>query len=89
MLDPLSPDHYRLPKCIVCDERVGPCLAVSGKDVPECVLCIRSIRSGRPNIKACQKCGSAAGETALCFAEHCSEGRKGQDGECTDNCEIK
>ncbi len=32
MLDPLSPDHYRLPQCIVCDELVGSCLAVSGQD---------------------------------------------------------
>ncbi len=88
MLEPLSPDHYRLPKCVACNEELAPCLAGSGKDIPECVTCANSVLLRKPNKEACTKCGAATSGTAICFADHCSEGRKGLDGECRENCEF-
>jgi len=82
MLQPFSPDHYRLPSCITCNEQFSSCVAGTGTDSLGCLSCVATRGADRVG---CAKCAAAGGQTAACFIQHCSEGKKGVDGECRQN----
>ena len=79
MLDPYSPDHYRLPSCISCNEKFSSCLAGTGADITACEICAVTRARDRA---ACRACLQGATGALACFLEHCAEARRGVDGEC-------
>jgi RHS repeat-associated protein len=84
MLDPYSPEHYRLPSCLECDDQLLVCIGPS--PALDCAICAASRGLHR---NSCLKCVLVSAQAATCVVEHCSEGEVGVDGQCRlpDQCE--
>ena len=91
MVDPTSPEHYQLPGCLYCSQKLSKCLYDEnvGKSSASCLKCYTTKGKGFKGAKACLECakGSAAG--FKCMYDNCESGLQGQDQQCNRKCELK